>query len=175
MNETKVLEKNIKKLVNSTVSLIKKDYTKDIDKTLAKLKLKMTLLNLGELEQAKNNKDLLDKKYQECLQIKKDTEKIFSNIKGLQLNLNDINKDLQEKNQEIINYMSEIEKCLKTDSDNKLTLLNAILIHNKETIKENIEKNQKLVDSLSVAFGVALDTFKNYTDKIFFLKRKIYE
>ena len=101
---------------------------------------------------------------------------MFTNQKRYRKNnLNDINKDLQEKNQEIINYMSEIEKCLKTDSDNKLTLLNAILIHNKETIKENIEKNQKLADSLSVAFGVALDTFKNYTDKIFFLKRKIYE
>lgn len=135
----------------------------------------MVIIKIEELETISHNKDLLEKKYNECLKVKRETEKIFTDIKNYQLDITDKNRKLNEKKEQMTSYIDLIEKRLENEPDNKLGIMRTVLMQNFDTLTQTIEKNENLANQLSISFGVALDTFKNYIDKIVTMQRKIYE
>ena len=66
------------------------------------------MLDISELENISNNKDLLEQRFKLCTKIKKDTDKIFTRIIEYKLNLSDKNKELAIQKEKFTSYIPEI-------------------------------------------------------------------
>ncbi len=173
--ESKQLKKEIKKTINVTTKICRNIPCNDIEKTLQELNEKVYMLDISELENISNNKDLLEQRFKLCTKIKKDTDKIFTRIIEYKLNLSDKNKELAIQKEKFTSYIPEIEKCLKIDSRDNFSELRILVQQNISILEQWLKNNKKLIEQLDNSYKIAVNTFKNYIDKITKLQRELYK
>lgn len=174
LNE-KDFSKDIKKLTNEISHLCKKLNNEKINKLTDKLKERVNTLHISDLEEIKTNKDLLQKRFDECTELRKDSQKILSEIQAFQLDLIDLNQKLDEKNNEVDKYISELSKMSQNGSMSSTSTYKMLLQQQKNIIDTVIKENVKLKNDLAVIINVAMDTFTNYINKIAAYQRKLWE
>lgn len=173
--ESKQLKKEIRKTIDITTKICRKIPCNDIEKTLQELDEKVKILDMSELERISSNKELLEQRFKFCTKMKKDTDKIFTRIVEYKLNLSDKNKELDIQKERFTTYIQQIENCLKIDSRENLSEIRILVLQNISVLEQWLKNNKKLVDQLDNSYKIAVNTFRNYIDKITQFQRELYK
>lgn len=173
--ESKQLKKEIRKTVDVTTKICRKIPCNNIEKTVEELNERIRILDISELENISNDKELLEQRFKLCTKIKKDTDKIFTRIIEYKLNLSDKNKELAVQKEKFTSYIPEIEKCLKMDSRENFSELRILVQQNISILEQWLKNNKKLIEQLDNSYKIAVNTFKNYIDKITKFQRELYK
>lgn len=174
MNDSKALKKDIRKTIDEITHTCKRIPEKDINKLLEKLKEKVSGLSTSDLESISQNKEKLGERYSECMQLQKDTDSLFVNIRNYQLDLKEINKKLEGLKDKLENYITDIEIAVKTNPEINWGEILMLIRQNQSVIDLWTKNNEKLIEQIENSFTLTINGFKTYIDTIVKYQRLLF-
>ena len=174
MNDSKALKKDIRKTIDEITHTCKRIPEKDINKLLEKLKEKVSSLSTSDLESISQDREELSERYSECMQLQKDTDSLFVNIRNYQLDLKEINKKLEGLKDKLENYITEIEIAVKTNPEINWGEILMLIRQNQSVIDLWTKNNEKLIEQIENSFTLTINGFKTYIDIIVKYQRLLF-